>query len=153
MTVVTWAWRGQIMRDFFVFPWLQLSTHFKGESIWAWEFHWKGSNGWYQNFRRCVGKDKDDCWNRTRLTLRLGKYIIVVGGVDIKTYYKNVILLKMVCRGKVVFQVPVNVDHEYGYVEADTLNATKEEVLEAVELMKKNYWFLSKDYPGDTWRN
>jgi hypothetical protein len=93
------------MNDYFIFRWLQFSKHFDGCKFWAWEFHWKGSDIWYHNFKRSRNLG-GICFNRTRLTLRLGKYIIVISDfiyVDMEAYYKGVALLKVVDKGKVVF--------------------------------------------------
>jgi hypothetical protein len=130
MTVVTWTWRDRVMKDYYLFSWLHFSKHFEDVKIWSYEFHWKDSNVWYYNFKRQAQGSR---FKRTRLTLRLGKHIISIGSIDTETYYKDVVLLKMVCKGKVVFEVKP--DNKYA-----------EAIVRSAEL-------LNKAYPGRTWRN
>lgn len=156
MTVVTWAWKGQVMTDYFPYQWLKFSKHFKGISIWSLEFHWKGSKTWYHNFRRryTSGGSVSGGFTNTRLTLRFGKHIVSVGYNDTEEMYKDVVLLKMTCKGKVVFDVldELKFADEFQYVEV-AVDASEEDIREAIEEMKKSYYYLSKDYPSDTWRN
>lgn len=144
MKIITWEWRKQIMVDYFVFSWLQFSRHFEGNPHWSWEFHWKHSNAWYHNFRRHVAHPGHG-FKSTRLTIRFGQRIMVIGSVDMKTYYKNVKVLKIKDGGKTAYRYI-----EYSPSDSKSL---PEDLKKAVDDMKKGYEHLSKDYPNDSWRN
>ncbi len=147
MKRIVWEWRKQIMVDYFIFPWLQFSRHFEGTSNWSWEFHWKNSNAWFHNFRRHVYGDGISTFKRTRLTLRFGKRLMVIGGFDMVKYYKDVKVLEIKHGGKVTYQYmpQLNLDQKHDFVPDD--------VKKAVDDMKKMYYLLDKDYPNNSWRN
>ncbi len=135
------------MSDYYIFPWLQLSRHFKGEKHWSYEFHWSGSKSWYHNFKRHTATLPFGSFIRTRLTLRLGRYIIAIGGVDLKRYYNTVKIIKVVNKGKLVFE------YVEPPVDEPIYEVSEEDVDKAVDNMKKNLWHLNKAYPNNTWRN
>jgi hypothetical protein len=146
MTTITWAYKGEAMKDYFLFSWLQLSRHLENKKMWSWSFHWKGSRAWYNNFKRHYYPSEDKGFSYTRLTLRLGRRILVAGKIDIERYYRDVLLLKMVVKGKVVFEIDK--------AEAETKAAIAETAfITTLGKMYKNFQLLSKDYPGETWRN
>ncbi len=141
MKKITWQWRKRVMTDYFIFKWLQLSKHLDGGKHWSWEFHWKGSSAWYYNFQRNYNKTIQYRFTRTRLTLRLGTYIIVFGGVDMNKYYKDVHVLEVKHGGKITYTAP------------PVYEVTEEDIENSIEAMKKGYEHLSRYYPDDTWRN
>ncbi len=146
MKIIKWEWRGQIMTDYFPVSWLQVSRHFEGHKYWSWEFHWKGSNAWYRNFRR-YNTDRKFGWAKTRLTFRFGKHIMVIGIVDMVKYYKDVKVLEIKYRGKVTYKCkPLSLDIKKTPFVPD-------DVVKAVDDMKKMYYLLNKDYPDNSWRN
>ncbi len=147
MKIITWEWRGQVMIDYFVFWWLQFSSHFEGQKHWSWEFHWKNSKAWYCNFRRHTAMGESRGFKNTRLTVRFGKRLMVVGSVDMERYYKDVTVVKVVDKGKVTF-----LKHYSAEPDKVLYNAEKD-LNEAVEKMKKGYDHLSHEYPDNTWRN
>ncbi len=140
MKIITWEWRKQVMKDYFILPWVQVSQHFKNERHWSYEFHWKGSNAWYCNFRR-QKYDSQHKFSNTRLTLRFGKHLIVIGGVNMDRYYNSVKVLEIKDRGIITYKCPVS-----GHYETPSF-------AEILKAMKDNYAHLSKDYPDNTWRN
>jgi hypothetical protein len=153
MTVVTWSHKGEAVKDYFLFSWLLFSRHLENKKTWMWAFHLKGHHAWYNNFKRHYHKSDNLAkgFTHTRLTLRLGRYIVVIGNVDTEAYYRNVLLLKMVCRGKVVFDIKeaeaeAEREGQYALIAKTTAIAT-------LEKMYKNFHLLSKDYPAETWRN
>jgi hypothetical protein len=148
MTKVIWSFKGEVMTDYFLFSWLQLSRHLENKKIWSWSFHWQGSHAWYNNFKRHYHPSESKGFQYTRLTLRLGRRLFVIGKVDTERYYRDVVLLKMVCGGKVVFDIAE------AEAEAETQAViAKTAAITALQKMYKNFCLLSKDYPGETWRN
>ncbi len=160
MKKITWEWRGRIMTDLFIFPWLQFSKHLDGGKHWSWTFHWKGSSAFWYNFKRKYDRVTTMRFSRTKLTLRLGTNIIVFGGVDMKRYYRDVQVLEVKTGGKVTYQFIPALNQATFDVESLFQNLEKPEVPkppdwvhEEIEKMKKDYWHLNKDYPDNTWRN
>ncbi len=154
MKVITWEWRGQIMTDYFIFWWLQFSKHFEGQKHWSWEFHWKGSKAWYCNFRRHTAMGESRGFKSTRLTVRFGKRLMVVGNVDMERYYKDVTVTKVVHRGKVTFLlIPKTFTKKTIDDLGEAMETMKKNSEEAVEKMKKGYDHLCHEYPDNTWRN
>ncbi len=147
------------MTDYFIFSWLQLSKHFKGHKQWSWEFHWKGSNAWYHNFRKIRTEKARFCFIKTKLTLRFGKRLMVIGGFDMVKYYRDVKVLKIKHGGKITYRhdmkpalgdtsPKINIIDNSGKVLYNVNDVNK-----AIDKMQKDYKHLSKDYPSDTWRN
>ncbi len=138
------------MVDYFIFSWLQFSHHFAGNNFWSWEFHWKGSNAWYHNFRRKV-TDRRYGWATTRLTLRFGKRLMVIGSFDMIKYYKGLKVLEIKHEGVVTYQYmpKLNVEKCLG-IEVPEL---PDGLSQSIDDMKKMYYLLSREYPSDTWRN
>ncbi len=136
------------MVDYYFLPWLKYSQHFTGVRVWSYEFHWKQSHVWYHNFKKVVGDATGRKFRHTRLTLRLGKHIVVIGGINGHTYYKDVQVLTVKRNGKITFNAS-------GLLKTSglTVGATKEDIKAACEKQKTNYEHLSKAYPENTWRN
>lgn len=113
MIEVQWRYKGELMRDFWPWKWLSISRHFSGTKVWSWEFHWKGSDVWYHNFKRHHGKVPWNrlAWKATKLTLRLGRYIIGVGKIDRNYYYGKINVLVIKKGGLPVW---VNLGHSCG---------------------------------------
>ncbi len=145
MKTIKWQWRGRIMTDRFMFPWLQFSKHLDGGKHWSWEFHWKGSNAWYYNFRRYYDEISTHQFLRTRLTFRLGVHIIVFGATDMERYYSDVEVLQVMDKGKITYQS--------GRPETDDLTEIIKDAGEAIAKTQSDYWHLNKDYPNNSWRN
>ena len=156
MKRITWEWRGRIMSDYFVFPWLQFSKHLDGGKHWSWTFHWKGSNAWYYNFKRRYDPNVTHVFSRTKLTLRLGTYIIIFGCIDMNKYYRDVQVLEVKDKGIVRYQYIPN-QHQQEKLsqnvdKPESGKLTKEVEAELLK-MKRDYEHLSRDYPDNTWRN
>ncbi len=146
MKIITWEWRKQIMIDYFIFSWLHFSKHFKSVKHWSWEFHWNGSNVWYHNFRR--HETDKGVFTVTKLTIRFGKRLMVVGKVNMTKYYKDVKVLEIKHGGKITYKASALMQGSLLTVDADI-----DDVMDAVEKMKKGYEHLSRYYPDNTWRN
>lgn len=153
MTTVTWAWRNKVMKDYYLLPWLKFSKHFSGVKFWSYEFHWKDSRAWYTNFKRVVGASTGKGFKNTRLTLRLGKHIVVVGGIDQKRYYKDVHVIKVVNRGDVIYQYVPPLFGEQNGMMPMSVDAKPEDIKAAIIKQKNDYEHLDKAYPNNTWRN
>jgi len=154
MKTITWTWRNEVLTDYYFLPWLKLSQHFTGVRVWSWEFHWKHSHAWYFNFkRRKAGQKKGKGFRHTRLTLRLGKYIVVIGGINQDTYYKDVHIMKKTRWGRVVYEyVPPLFGSQNGMMPM-SVDASPEDIKAAIVKQKKDYEHLDKAYPENTWRN
>lgn len=141
MKRIKWQWRGQVMTDYFFFRWLQFSRHFKGVTHWSWTFYWKGSRKWYYNFKQYQSANiypMRKGFARTALTFRLGKYIISFSVVDLNKYYRDVQVLEVKDKGKIIY--PLKGEH-YAEIEKKTGK------------IEKDCWHLNKAYPNETWRN
>lgn len=147
MKIITWEWRKQVMVDYFVFSWMLFSRHFEGRRYWSWQFHWKASNVWYHNFRRHVA-DRSHGFTNTRLTIRFGRRLMVIGGFDMKRYYRDVKVLEIKHGGKITYQYIPPL-----YQQPGQFKHVPEDVQKTVDDMKKGYEHLSKYYPNDSWRN
>lgn len=113
MIEVQWRHKEELMRDFWPWKWLVVSKHFKGTKVWSWEFHRKGSDIWYHNFkghRGCIPWRRE-VWETTKFTLRLGRYIIGVGKLDRNYYYGKTNVLTIKRNGMPVW---VNLGHSCG---------------------------------------
>ncbi len=106
---IKWLYNEETFTDFW---WLWgnvgVAKHFEGVSIWCMEFHWKGSRAWYYNFWR--RHDFNGVWETTRLTLRLGKWIVVFGGYPLPKCYKHTKVLEVSRFWK---RVPVKFGKDY----------------------------------------
>ena len=103
MKKVIWEWHGQIMKDYWLFNWIQISKHFKGVSLWAVEFHRKNSNKWYRNLSKRTVRGG---WKSSRLTIRSGRRIVGIGKMDILKYYDSVNILSITESGKITYLRP-----------------------------------------------
>jgi hypothetical protein len=164
MKVVIWSWRKQIKTDYWLTSWLQLSSHFSGVREWAVELHWKDSNRWWYNLhRRKIGSR----WKHSRVTVRLGKYIISVGGLDRKKYYDNVRVLRVINKGKTVYSIGVDMGSGKDVNGITTMwqcpwagcrwgmyNLTQEQITAHLKKHQEEYAHLNRDYPYKIfWRN
>lgn len=141
------------MKDRFLFSWLHLSQHFKGVKLWGWEFHWKGSRAWYHNFKRHSANkgSKYAAFTKTRLTFRLGRWLVSFGNVDKNVYYRDVHVVK-VTKGKKLLMI--DVDYYLNKVPVNDEEIKIQRELNKLRRRTNNAaYFLDKAYPAFTWRN
>lgn len=106
---IKWQYKKDILTDWWwLWAKVGISKHFDGTSIWCTEFHLKDSYAWYYNFR--YNGDIREPWKTTRLTFRLGRWIVVFGGHPLRACYKNA---KVVEVSRFWKRVPVTIGKDY----------------------------------------